>query len=229
MTVRRLGILGGSFNPVHLGHLHIAQYCRDIFGLSQVLFVVASQPPHKPAQELVPFAHRFAMVSLATSGIDYFLPSPAELDPPASPYSIDTLVKLSDHLGVDGRHLFFIAGGDSLLEVAGWHEAERLLLSYQFVFVMRPGVENPDICAGLPPAAAGRVVDCRGINASVLPHHARRTLAERKCRIFLVDAGAPDIAASQIRRLASSGRRIDHLVPASVNEYIRKLQMYGGR
>jgi nicotinate-nucleotide adenylyltransferase len=161
----RLGVLGGSFNPIHLGHLHIAQRSREIFGLSRVLFVVASIPPHKPPQDLISYTHRYAMVSLATSGLAGCLPSLVELAPPPSPYTVETLAKLARQLGVTGKELYFLAGGDSLLDVTGWHDSATLLLSYNFVFIMRPGVPTPVIGAALPLAAVSRLVDARGLES----------------------------------------------------------------
>ncbi len=154
MTAIRLGVLGGSFNPIHLGHLHIARRTRGLFGLSRVLFVVACTPPHKQPHDLISFNHRYAMVSLATSGCEYFHPSPVELESPVSPYSIDTLAKLARRFGIAGHALHFIAGGDSLLEVAGWHRGAELLLTYTFVFAMRPGFLVPDIEGILPARCA---------------------------------------------------------------------------
>ena len=226
-TVARLGVLGGSFNPVHFGHLHIAQRSHEIFGFSQTLFVVAGIPPHKPAQDLIPSTHRYAMVCLATAGHPGFVPSLIELEPPASPYSVDTLTKLEHRYGVTGKNLYFIAGGDSLLEVSGWHRSEVLLEQYNFVFVMRPGVNTPDLAAILPRDALTRIADCRGVGANELRRRLAAELAAPACRIYLVDAEAPDIAASEIRRLASMGCNIGPFVPASVGEYISKLHLYG--
>lgn len=227
MTVTRLGVLGGSFNPVHLGHVHIARCCRELLGLSQVHFVIASVPPHKPAQNLIPFPHRYAMVSLATSGCVDFIPSLIELTPPASPFSMDTLAKLARCHGLTGRELYFIAGGDSLCEVAGWHMSDTLLMSYNFVFVMRPGIRVPDLPTLLPKPALTRVVDCRGSAPDRVQHLLNTGMAASDCRIFLIEAGAPDIAASQIRKSASRGQDIGSLVPAAVHEYIVKLHLYG--
>ena len=229
MTAGRLGVLGGSFNPLHQGHLHIAQRCRDIFGLSNILFVVAAAPPHKPAGDLISFVHRYAMVSLATAGIPYFVPSMAEMDPPVSPYSVDTLAKLARTHGLSGNEIFFLAGGDSFADVAGWHESSRLLLSYNFIFVMRPGVAAPEIALTLPPAVLPAVVDCRGFGAPELRRRVLEENATPSCRIYLADVGAPDIAASQIRRRVSSKQPIDSLVPAAVVDYISKLHLYGER
>jgi nicotinate-nucleotide adenylyltransferase len=226
-TAARLGVLGGSFNPVHFGHLHIARRSLEIFGFSQTLFVVASVPPHKPAQDLIPLTHRYAMVCLATAGYPGFIPSLIELEPPASPYSVDTLSKLERRFGVTGKSLFFIAGGDSLLEVSGWHRSEALLEQYNFVFVMRPGVSTPDPAAILPQAALMHIADFRGAASSELRQRLAAELAAPACRIYLVDAEAPDIAASEIRKLASMGRNIGRFVPPTVDEYIAKLHLYG--
>jgi len=184
-------------------------------------------PPHKPAEDMIPFPHRYAMASLATSGFAGFIPSMIELECPASPYSVDTLAKLAQRRGLTGKDLYFIAGGDSLRDVAGWHTAEALLMSYNFVFVMRPGVSMPDLAELLPEPARARVVDCRGKMPDRVRHLLHTEMAAPDDRIFLIDAGAPDIAASQIRKLASQGRGISHLVPAAVHEYIQKLHLYG--
>jgi nicotinate-nucleotide adenylyltransferase len=225
----RLGVLGGSFNPIHLGHLHIAQRSRELFGLSQIHFVVASFPPHKPPQDLISYTHRYAMASLATSGLEGYLPSLVELEPPASAYTIDTLGKLARRFGVTGKELYFLAGGDSLLEVNGWHNSTTLLLSYNFVFVTRPGVPLPANGGTLLQAAASRLVDARGLEACRMQEMIAAGLAAADSRIYLVDAGSPDVAASQVRRRASLGQRIDHLVPAPVHEYIQKQHLYGER
>jgi nicotinate-nucleotide adenylyltransferase len=229
LTAIRLGVLGGSFNPIHLGHLHIARRTCELFGLSRVLFVVACTPPHKQPHDLISFNHRYAMVSLATSGSDYFYPSPVELESPVSPYSIDTLAKLVRRFGIAGHALHFIAGGDSLLEVAGWHRGAELLLTYTFVFAMRPGFLVPDIEGILPPVVLGRLVDCRGWDSAHVQSRLAAEFASSESRIFLVDVGAPEIAASQIRRRTVSGQAIDDLVPALVHEYIQKLHLYGER
>ncbi len=229
MTVTRLGVLGGSFNPVHLGHLQIAQRCRELFGLIRVLFVVASEPPHKPPQGLIPFAHRYAMVSLATSGHPGLVPSTAELEPPQSSYSIDTLGKLERQYGLRGKDIYFIAGGDSLLEVAGWHRAEDLLQAYNFIFVMRPGFPMSDFSKVVPGAALSRVADLRGAVPDRLCRHVADASAAADCRIFLIEAGAPEVSASQIRIMASTAGDIRDFLPPPVLEYILKLHLYGER
>ena len=223
---KRIGVLGGTFNPVHNGHLHIAGEIRNLFSLSHVHFVVATVPPHKGPEDLVPFMHRYAMVSLATAGIPGAAPSLVELDPPASPFSVDTMKKLARRAG-DKTILYFVAGADSLLEVKSWRNGEKLLNSYNFIFAMRPGTRPVPPESVLPQRAAARVLDLTGMDRA----RARRVIAQQQgaSRIYIVDVGAPDISATRIRGLASSGKPFSRMVPGPVLEYIRKLHLYGGR
>jgi len=227
LTETRLGALGGSFNPVHFGHLFIARRIRDLFHLQRVHFIVAATPPHKPAGGLVPFAHRYAMVSLALAGSRSFLPSAVELDPPPSPFSVHSLEKLDLRNRAGHARLYFIAGGDSLLDVGSWHESERLLASYDFVFVTRPGVEIPDPAALLPRDARESMLDLRDRRPAEIRAAVRTAEACGERRVYLLDVGAPDISASEIRRLVAAGEPVDKLVPARVREYIEKLNIYG--
>ncbi len=227
MVETRLGALGGSFNPIHVGHLFIARRIRDLFHLQRVHFIVAATPPHKPAGGLVPFAHRYAMVSLALAGSPSFLPSMVELDPPPSPFSVHSLEKLDQRNGARPARLYFIAGGDSLRDVGSWHESERLLASHDFVFVMRPGVDIPEPAALLPRSARDSMLDLRQCHSAELRSAVRRAEACGGRRIYLLDVGAPDVSASEIRRLVAAGKPVHKLVPARVREYIEKLKIYG--
>ena len=226
MGIVRIGVFGGTFNPIHFGHLHIARNLQGLFSLSQIHFVVATMPPHKSLEDLIPFAHRYAMVSLAVAGAPSFIPSLIELEPQASPFSVDTMHKLSRSLRRDRHILYFIAGSDSLLEVKSWRESERLLTAYNFVFVMRPGSASADPGEILPEKAVAGVRDLTGLRQAQM----RRRIAEESAdgsRIYLVDIAAPNISATQIRQLTSSGKSIHRLVPGPVREYIRKLHLYG--
>ena len=228
MEAVRIGVLGGTFNPIHIGHLHIARDIQDLFTLSQVHFVVAATPPHKSADDLIPLTHRYAMVSLALAGVSSFIPSLVELEPEASPFSVDTMSKLARCLELDKTALNFLAGGDSLLEVKSWQQSGELLDSYNFIFVLRPGVERVAPGDVLPEKVLPRVRDFTGLDRiRIRSRIAEGTAGES--RIYMVDIGAPDISATQIRSLASSQRAIHHLVPEPVREYIRKLHLYGGR
>ena len=224
----KIGILGGTFNPIHFGHLSIARSIQSLFSLSQVHFVVATMPPHKRPEDLIPFTHRYAMVSLAVAEQPLFIPSLIELEPKASPYTIDTMNKFARRSGRNGDRLFFIAGGDSLLEVESWRDSETLLSSYNFVFVVRPGTKPMVPRDVLPGETAARVLDLTGLPR---PQMRRRIIGtgEGYKRIYIVDADAPDISATQIRNRVSSKKSIRRMVPRPVSEYIQKLHLYGGR
>jgi len=228
LGVARIGVLGGTFNPIHFGHMHIARSIQALFSLSQVHFVVATMPPHKRPEDLIPFEHRYAMVSLALAGQPSFIPSLIELEPKASPYSIDTMNKFVRHVGQNQSILYFIAGGDSLLEIKSWRDSEKLLKSHNFVFVVRPGT-NPIIPQDVLPAeAAARVQDLTGLRRVQM----RRRIVEAgegRSQIYIVDTDAPNISATQIRNPISSQKSIRRMVPGPVSEYIRKLHLYGGR
>lgn len=228
MGIAKIGVLGGTFNPIHFGHLHIARAIQNLFSLSYVHFVVATMPPHKQPKNLIPFTHRYAMTSLAVAGESSFIPSLIELEPQASPYSVDTINKFTCCMGRDKGMLFFIAGGDSLLEVKSWRDSEKLLSSCNFIFVIRPGAKPIVPEDALPGKAAARVLDLTGLTRAQMR---RRIVSEDGSynRIYIVDAGAPDISSTQIRNLVVSGKSIRRMVPGPVSEYIHKLHLYGGR
>jgi nicotinate-nucleotide adenylyltransferase len=228
LGVAKIGVLGGTFNPIHFGHIHIARSIQTLFSLSQVHFVVATMPPHKRPEDLIPFEHRYAMASLALAGQPSFIPSLIELEPKASPYSIDTMNKFMRRVEQNQGILYFIAGGDSLQEIKSWRESEKLLNSHNFVFVVRPGTKPIIPQDVLPAEAAARVLDLTGLKRA----HMRRQFVEAgegHSQIYIVDADAPDISATQIRNLISSQKSIRRMVPGPVSEYIRKLHLYGGR
>jgi nicotinate-nucleotide adenylyltransferase len=236
----KVGVFGGTFNPVHRGHLHVAQGVQSLFGLSRVYFVVAATPPHKRPDEVTPLAHRYAMVCLATAREVSFVPSLAELEPEPSPYTIDTMKKMERLVpagkgagGADApaaSRLFFIAGGDSLLEVSSWREGGRLLDGYNFVFVARPGATPMAFEKCLPAGVLGRVRDLTGLDRK----RARSKIAAEpagESRIYLVDAQAPDISATKIRELAAAkggDRAMRKMLSPAVRDYIRKTNLYGG-
>ena len=228
MGIFRLGVLGGTFNPIHLGHLHIARSVQKLFSLSEIRFVVAATPPHKSQKSLIALTHRYAMVSLATSEEPSFVPSLIELEPHASSYSVDTMRKIARAVDRDKGEVYFIAGGDSLCEVKSWRDSEKLLTRYNFIFVLRPGSDIGKLEDYLPQKARERVCDCSGSRRTRI-----RKLIERdrpgKNRLFIVDTDAPDISATRIRNLAAAGKNFRGFIPAAVYAYIKKLHLYGDR
>lgn len=223
----RLGVFGGTFNPIHLGHLHVARRILWLFRLSRIYFVVATSPPHKRPEDLVPFIHRYTMVGLALAALPWSIPSPVELERPASPFSVHTMAKFARRHRSGSGNLYFIAGGDSLLDVAGWRKSGDLLASCNFIFVTRPGVNMTDAGMALPAGARQRILDLRGLPSGKVRSRIEAAAQGDESRIYVVDAGAPDISSSRVRRLAAAGRSIRKLVPASVDRYIQKLNLYG--
>ena len=168
------------------------------------------------------------MVTLAVSGIPSFIPSMIELEPECSPYSVDTMQKLASRLRRENGILYFIAGGDSLVEVKSWRESEKLLTSYNFVFALRPGTDLSHAGDALSAKAVERMQDFRGLRGSEI----RRRLSESsqpENGIYVVDVNAPDISATRIRDLATSGKSIIRMLPGPVYEYVCKLRLYGER
>jgi len=224
-----IGVLGGTFNPIHRGHLHVAKSVQSLFGLSRVYFVVSTAPPHKCTEELIPFAHRYAMTSLAVEKEISFIPSMVEMEQEPSPYTIDTMDKLA--LTEKQNRLFFIAGGDSLLEVASWRESERLLTEYSFIFVTRPWDGPIDAEKCLPADAFRRTRDLTGLDRA----QAKKRIGsgpKDENRIYIVDAKAPDISSTEIRSLfATKGgdRAVRRMLPPAVRVYIKKLRLYSSR
>jgi nicotinate-nucleotide adenylyltransferase len=197
-------ILGGTFDPPHLGHLAIADDVREALGLAAVLFVPAGIPPHKPDRLVSAPSHRVAMVRSAIAGNRAFRLSRVEVDRPGPSYTADTVDLLrreASRRGSDERHVL-ILGGESLAELITWHEPERLLRSCHLAVVERPGYRTP----GRPwlgehfPGLEDRVVFLAG---------------PRLCH-----------SSSDIRRRVSEGRSIRYLVPPRVAAYIDRHRLY---
>src|ERR1700682_5031467 len=157
MALQRLAIYGGTFDPVHNGHIEVARRALQLFELDEVLFVPACLRPHKSV--ISSAFHRFAMLALATEQYAQLRLSTIELDEPNRPYAVDTVERLQSEIGSNNR-LFFMIGADSWSEITTWHEWERLLKMCDLIVVTRPGYE----LSGKVPPAAAKVVDVQGLN-----------------------------------------------------------------
>jgi nicotinate-nucleotide adenylyltransferase len=218
-VTRRVGIYGGTFDPVHNGHLSVAAALSEAFAFDQLLFVPAFVPPHKRTREIASPFHRYAMAVLATLGNAKMQVSTVELEAPARPYTIETLGRLQER--EQGAQLFFIMGADSFAEVMSWRAYERLLGEYRVVVAARPGYgdEVGEAAAHLPERLRARVVDLRG---------GRRPGAGdfETPRIFLTDYVAADVSATEVRRMARAGRPLGGVVPGAVAAYIARYGLY---
>jgi nicotinate-nucleotide adenylyltransferase len=183
----KVGILGGSFDPIHFGHLRAAENAREALGLDEVLFIPAGQPPHKSSNPLSPARDRMAMVTLATAGNRTFLPCDAELERSGPSYTADTLNTLRAERPADD--LFLVVGSDTLAEMSSWYRPDLLFALCTVAVAGRPGA-----LVGKAPAAA-KVVDLPGPGLEVSATDVRKRVREgRSVRYLVPDAVAEYIA-----------------------------------
>jgi nicotinate-nucleotide adenylyltransferase len=222
-----VGLLGGTFDPIHRGHLAVARAAQQRFDLGRILFVPAGAPPHKLRQPITPYAHRYAMVALATSGDKAFVPSDIEsyeqLDGKPS-YSIDTVRRVKKQLKKSDR-LFFIIGIDAFDDIANWRAPEDLLKETDFIIVSRPGYSLADIRASLPESLRP---DAR-VSKALKNQPASGDIVLKGATLHLLPDVHQKISATQIRAAARTGRKLDALVGPAVAEYIRKTGLYKAR
>lgn len=180
--------MGGSFDPIHLGHLRAAENAREALSLDLVLFVPAAEPPHKPSFRLSPASDRLAMVTLAVAGNPWFRASDLELQRSGPSYTVDTLAELTRTRGQD--ELFLIVGSDTLGEMASWREPERIFGLSKIAVAERPGAE-----AVPPPLPSARVVRVAGPGLFLSASEVRRRVrAGLSIRYLLPDTVAAYIA-----------------------------------
>ncbi len=221
---RNIALFGGTFDPIHLGHIAVARAAEQRFHLDCVYFIPSSRPPHKPASELLKFEHRFAMVALACSAHPRFVPSLAEgCSNGAGPqifYSIDTVRRFRERFNKAGDRLFFIMGADSFLDLHAWKDYDQLLQLCNFVVANRPGfriralrsIIPADLLAS-PAEGAGRERDPR-----VIPL--------RETSVYVLETVASHVSATDVRRRVEHGQSVHGLVPPGVEEYITKQALY---
>jgi nicotinate-nucleotide adenylyltransferase len=217
---KRIALYGGTFDPVHDGHLAVARSLFDLLALDDLLFVPAHTAPHKRSAPPTSPWHRHAMLALATQGEERFRISPVELDAPGRPYTVETVARLRGELV--GARLFFVMGADSWAEITTWREWERLLEMCDHVVVTRPGYELS--FEHVPVKIRARVVDLRG---SVRGRARLAVAGSRPPKIFLSDAVSEDVSATGVRRGVARGASLDSLrVPRAVADYINKYGLY---
>ena len=199
----RLGIFGGTFDPIHLGHLIVAEQCREQGRLDQVLFIPAARPPHKNDQELTAYAQRVEMLALALSGNPAFRIDEREKDRPGPSFTVDTLAQL--HALHDDAELFLIVGSDTLRDLPQWHEPVRILELAGLLVPPRPGAS---------------ILGAEEVKQSLaLPDSF--PLRYQVCDIPLID-----IASRDLRRRIADGRSVRYLLPRAVEAYLHEKNLY---
>ena len=218
MTLQRAAIYGGTFDPVHKGHVEVARRVLELFELDEVHFVPACVPPHKSS--ISSAFHRFAMLALATEQDAQLRISTIELDEPQRPYAVDTVERMQAEMGAH-RRFFFMIGADSWSEITTWHEWPRLLKMCDVIVVTRPGYE---LSREIPNGAA-QVVDVRGMSQQEI---SAVLGSDSGPRTFLTDAAMVDISATAIRAAARAGdhERLHEMVRPAVASYIQKYGLY---
>ncbi len=213
--MKRIGVLGGTFDPLHVGHLRAAEVVRDSLRLDKVLFVPASTPPHKapPKLQAVTAAeHRASMLERALSQEPFFEVSRVELDRGGRSYTIDTLEALA--AGANDSRFFFVTGTDAFAEIQTWKRWEELLESHWFVVHERPGFPIEEVRDVLPKGVPSRVLDESEIDPGTEP------------RVQFLRRPMLKVSSTDIRRSIRENRSIRFLVPDAVAEYIRENRLY---
>ena len=223
-----LALFGGTFDPIHRGHLKVARAAAEKFALNEVWFVPADIPPHKLKEPITPFYHRFAMTALAVEGEKRFIPSTLEApDLSAAPkdrrpsYSIETVRRVKKTLGKSTR-LYFLIGMDAFRDIATWYQTEALLKECEFIVAARPGYSLADVASSLPVTlrpspAVTKLFRKQEIDGPlVLPGATLHLLPETH----------ENVSATQIRTAVARGGALKKLVPDAVAEYIRKQHLY---
>jgi len=220
-----VAIFGGTFDPIHHGHLAVARVVRQQFDLKTIYFVPADIPPHKQKSAFSPYHHRYAMVALATAGEKDFIPSlmeaPGEEALRAPSFSIETVRRFRQRLKRSDR-LFFLIGIDAFLDIAKWREPEALLRDSEFIVAARPGYSLADVAKALPESLRPREEVTRPFAGQA----ARGDMVFGDVTLHLLPDTHENVSATQVRSAAAAGRGAQRWLPDSVAEYIRKTHLY---
>jgi len=200
--MKRIGIMGGTFNPIHKGHLALARAAREEFALDQVVFIPSGNPPHKKASEIIDKEDRYQMVKIALRGNPGYFASRIELDRPGFSYAVDTFNALKRHYGKSAK-LFYIMGLDSINEILEWRKPLELFKLCEFIVGTRPGTRLRTF---------RRLVKFPPLQKEVDKIH----LMELK----------ENISASEIRERVREGKSVSRLIPRVVERYIRRKGLY---
>ncbi|HKS75971.1 MAG TPA: nicotinate-nucleotide adenylyltransferase [Terriglobales bacterium] len=230
-----IALFGGTFDPIHRGHLTLARAARERFSLGRIYFVPANVPPHKQRQPISDYCHRYAMVALATMGESAFIPSLLEApvasdsakkgDKLTSPnYTISTVRRLKSTLKQSDQ-LFFLIGIDAFKEIASWHQAEALFGECAFIVASRPGFSLADVANALPESLR----PSPAVTRPFAKQAAKGDLVLSGARIHLLDSVHQSISATAIRDAAAAKKPLGRFVDPPVAEYIKKMGLYAAR
>lgn len=201
-NLKKIGIMGGTFDPIHLGHLAIAEEVREEMNLDKIIFIPTGIPPHKNNEYITSAKHRYAMTLLATIDNPRFETSMLEINRPGKSYTIDTVNQLSNYYKND-VDLYFIIGADSVFHILKWKKSDELLTKCKFVAISRPGYDNEKLKREID-----NLYKTYGTSIKVIS------------TMYL------NISSTMIRERLKNGKSIKYLVPNAVEDYIRKNKLY---
>jgi nicotinate-nucleotide adenylyltransferase len=222
----RIGVLGGAFNPPHIGHLVIAQEAADLLGLDRVYFVPAANPPHK-GNGLISGETRYEMVRLALKGNPVFRPSRMELDRGGISYTIDTM---REFIGQFGPDCHFITGQDAMEDISSWKSAATLLKTVNFAVAARSGYDQEALAEFIIGALGARYHNLKFKEASESADGRVATIRVTGAETVINILKTPEVgvSSSDIRKRLAGGRSVKYLVPAGVERYLMREQPYSG-
>lgn len=213
----RIGILGGTLDPIHFGHLDTALAAREALALDRVVIIPSRIPPHRAHQPFASAYHRFAMAALAVNGVEGLSVSDVELLAPGPSYTADTLLHYREGLGLEASQIFFITGADAFADIQTWSRYPEVLELAHFVVVSRPGARVGALRQQLPDLKDRMRLPLRRSDLEV---------RSQQTSIFLVDAPTSDVSSTEIRRRLVGGESLNGLVPAAVARHIQQHGLY---
>lgn len=212
---KRIGLFGGTFNPIHLGHLRGAEEIREIFQLDQIIFIPSSIPPHKMSGEILKAEDRLEMVRLAISHNPHFSVSDIELLRPGRSYTIDTLRYFNEK---DPDHFFFIMGRDAFVEIETWKEFQNLFALCDFIIMTRPGSQKESASSALLPQVL--------ISDFKYDPQEDTYIHVSGYRLYFKEISFLDISSTKVRELIEKGKSVRYLIPQEVEGYIERHRLY---
>ena len=213
-SAKRIGLFGGTFDPIHLGHLRCAQEIGEAFNLSQVVFILAATPPHKMDRPIISTRHRWEMVKLAIADNPLFVLSDVEIRREGRSYSIETISYYHRTIG-ERESLFFILGADAFCDMETWKDYPQLFTLCEFIVISRPHFDPLE----------ARVLESEGFQKEGTGDRFRHPSGHS---LYLHRVTPIGISSTEIRRAIKDGRSIKYLVPRAVEGYIEQKRLYRG-
>ncbi len=214
MIRKKVGLFGGTFNPIHFGHLRGAEEVREAFELEEIIFIPASLPPHKVSEKIAEARYRLEMVRLAISENPFFALSDIEIKRPGKSYTIDTIRYFKENFL---WNLYFILGSDAFEEIETWKEYQTLFTLCDFIVMVRPGLELHSFTSRLPTSLRDHFRP-GGDNA--------RWIHSSGHSLFFKEITFLDISSTKIRENIAQGRSVRYLLPPGVESYIKECGLY---